>query len=128
MNGERTMKTSVLLHAVQSVHSTAAMPPFAIAAPAMPPMSACDELVGSASHHVSRLHAIAPRSPAQMTASVTMVMSTVPLPIVCATAVPKTNAARKLNAAAQMTAWPGDSTRVDTTVAIELAASWNPLM
>jgi hypothetical protein len=29
----------------------------------------------------------------------------------------------KLNTAAQMTALPGDSTRVDTTVAIEFAAS-----
>ena len=52
-----------------------------------------------------------------------MVMSTVPLPIVCATPVPKTNAATKLKNAAQTTALPGDSTRVETTVAIELAAS-----
>ena len=86
-------------------------------------MSACDELVGSASHHVTRLHAIAPTSPAQITASVTIVMSTVPLPIVCATPVPKTNAATKLKNAAQITALPGDSTRVETTVAMELAAS-----
>ena len=34
-------------------------------------------------------------------------MSTMPLPIVCATAVPKTNAATKLKNAAQMTALPG---------------------
>ena len=45
-----------------------------------------------------------------------------------ATAVPKVNAATKLKNAAQMTACPGESTRVDTTVAIELAASWKPLM
>src|SRR5258706_16469425 len=32
----------------------------------------------------------------------------------------------KLNAAAQITANPGVRTRVDTTVAMELAASWNP--
>src|SRR5204863_3571184 len=30
--------------------------------------------------------------------------------------------------AAQTTAWSGVSTRVETTVAMELAASWNPLM
>ena len=54
---------------------------------------------------------------------VTMLMSTMPEPTVLATAVPKTNAATKLKNAAQITAWPGDSTRVDTTVAIELAAS-----
>jgi hypothetical protein len=40
-----------------------------------------------------------------------------------ATAVPKVKAAMKLKNAAQMTALPGVSTRVDTTVAIELAAS-----
>ena len=51
-----------------------------------------------------------------------------PEPTVLATAVPKANAATKLKKAAQMTACPGVSTRVDTTVAIELAASWNPLM
>ena len=34
----------------------------------------------------------------------------------------------KLKNAAQATACVGDSTRVDTTVAIELAASWKPLM
>ena len=66
---------------------------------------------------------MAPVSPAPITASVTMLMSTVPLPIVWATPVPNTNAATKLKNAAQMTALPGDSTRVETTVAIELAAS-----
>ena len=63
-----------------------------------------------------------------MTAKVTTWMSIIPLPTVLATAVPKVNAATKLKNAAQMTAWPGDSTRVDTTVAIEFAASWKPLM
>jgi hypothetical protein len=43
--------------------------------------------------------------------------------MVLATAVPKVNAARKLNAAAQATAWNGVRTRVETTVAIEFAAS-----
>ena len=57
-----------------------------------------------------------------------MLMSIMPLPIVLATAVPNVNAARKLNTAAQITACPGVSTRVDTTVAIEFAASWKPLM
>ena len=58
----------------------------------------------------------------------TMWMSTSPDPTVFATAVPNAKAAMKLKAAAQTTALPGDSTRVDTTVAIELAASWKPLM
>jgi hypothetical protein len=33
-----------------------------------------------------------------------------------------------LNTAAQITATPGESTRVETTVAMELALSWKPLM
>jgi hypothetical protein len=49
--------------------------------------------------------------------------SIIPDPTVLATAVPKMNAARKLNPAAHSTALPGDNTRVETTVAMELAAS-----
>jgi hypothetical protein len=66
---------------------------------------------------------IAPVKPAKMTVRVTTLRSTIPEPTVWATAVPKPNAARKLKNAAQMTAFPGDSTLVETTVAIELAAS-----
>src|SRR5579872_1972077 len=47
--------------------------------------------------------------------------------MVPATAVPNTNAAMKFQNAAQATARNGESTRVDTTVAIELAASCQPL-
>ena len=47
--------------------------------------------------------------------------------MVLATWVPKNRKAMKLKAAAHTTASRGDSTRVDTTVAMELAASWNPL-
>src|SRR5580698_3925771 len=50
-----------------------------------------------------------------------------PLPIVPATAVPNTKAAMKFQNAAQATARNGVNTRVDTTVAIELAASCQPL-
>ena len=57
-----------------------------------------------------------------------MVMSIIPEPTVRATAVPKPKAAAKLKNAAQATALPGVSTRVETTVAIEFAASWKPLM
>src|SRR5436305_11155221 len=49
-----------------------------------------------------------------------------PLPIVLATAVPNKNAARKLKIAAQSTASFGESTRVETTVAMLLAESWKP--
>src|SRR6267154_2101249 len=49
-----------------------------------------------------------------------------PRPMVLATAVPRKKAARKLKAAAQITASLGESTRVETTVAMLLAASWKP--
>src|ERR1700748_2009437 len=49
-----------------------------------------------------------------------------PLPIVPATAVPNTNAAMKFQNAAHATARNGVSTRVETTVAIEFAASCQP--
>ena len=71
---------------------------------------------------------IAPIRPAKITANVTTLMSTRPEPTVLATAVPNVNAATKLKNAAQITALPGVSTRVETTVAIEFAASWKPLM
>ena len=90
-------------------------------------MSACDELVGRPTYHVMTSHTIAPNKPAKITANVTVLMSTIPLPMVLATAVPKPNAATKLKNAAHRTAFPGVSTRVDTTVAIEFAASWKPL-
>ena len=48
--------------------------------------------------------------------------------MVLATAVPRKKAAMKLKNAAQMTASRGERTRVETTVAMEFAASWNPLM
>src|SRR5690349_24345396 len=57
-----------------------------------------------------------------------MPASTMPVPIVFATCNPKTANAMKLKNAAQMTAVLGFSTRVDTTVAIEFAASCSPFM
>src|SRR5229473_980389 len=53
-------------------------------------------------------------------------MWTMPFPMVLATAVPKTKAAMKFQKAAQATARKGVSTRVETTVAMELAASCQP--
>src|SRR5262249_54800133 len=102
-------------------------PAAAHAAPAKPPTSACDELDGMPRHHVIRFQTIAPKSPAVTTASVIASGCTVPLPIVVATLVSNTRNAMKLKTAAHATAQRGDSTRVDTTVAIELAASWKPL-
>src|SRR5215204_1187462 len=102
-------------------------PALATPAPAKPPISACDDEVGSPSHQVRKFQATAPTSPAKTTASETTAESTV-LPTVLATAVWKTRKAMKLKNAAQMTAMRGVNTRVETTVAIEFAASWNPLV
>ena len=79
-------------------------------------------------YQVMRFQAIAPRRPPSTTSELTTVMSIRPEPIVLATAVPNRNAATKLKKAAQKTACNGDSTRVDTTVAIEFAESCIPLM
>ena len=49
--------------------------------------------------------------------------ATIPTPTVCATCRPKNRNAMKLKNAAQATAYRGRKTRVDTMVAIELAAS-----
>ena len=125
ITGASTMKISVL---VQPDAMSDPQPALAIAAPAYPPTRACDELVGRPTHQVIRSQRIAPTRPPKITAEATMARSIMPRPIVEATAVPKPKAARKLKAAAQNTAWPGVSTRVETTVAIEFAASWKPLM
>ena len=61
-----------------------------------------------------------------MTYRLTASRRIIPCPMVLATAVPNVKAATKLKNAAQMTATRGDSTLVETTVAMELAASWKP--
>src|SRR5436190_21506824 len=70
---------------------------------------------------------IAPHSPPATTYTSIILLFTMSPEIVPATLVPNTNAARKLKNSAQSTAAVGVSTRVATIVAIELAASWNPL-
>src|SRR5215510_7462822 len=89
-------------------------------------MRAWDEDVGSPHHQVSRSHTIAPTSPAMTTYCVTESIRIIPPPMVLATAVPRKKAATKLKKAAHSTANFGESTRVDTTVAMLLAASWKP--
>src|SRR5262249_30420915 len=101
---------------------------FATPAPAKPPINACDDDVGSPQYQVIRSHTIAPTSPASITHWSTTAGSTTPLPTVVATWTPKPKAATKLKNPAHTTACSGVSTRVETTVAMELAASWKPLM
>ena len=74
--------------------------------------------------------AIAPTSPAKITPIVRTpeAGSTTSFAIVSATCVLKMRNAMKFQNAAHITAYFGERTRVDTTVAIELAASWKPLV
>jgi hypothetical protein len=122
-SGETTMKMTVFS---KLAPLTTLQPALAMPAPTMPPISACDDEVGSASHQVVRFQAMAPTRPANTTASLTAFGSMM-VPTVLATWVRKTMKAMKLKKAAQITASRGLSTRVETTVAIELAASWKPL-
>src|SRR5580765_7826902 len=91
-------------------------------------MSACDDDEGRPYHQVVRFQVIAPIRPARTSIGVTTEGSTTPFPMVLATWTPKTRKATKLKKAAQITAARGESTRVLTIVAIEFAASWEPLL
>ncbi len=71
--------------AIRPDHSTPDVPIAAITAPTTPPTSACDELEGMPSTHVTRFHTMPPTSPARTTSSVTTPESTMPLAIVAAT-------------------------------------------
>ena len=66
---------------------------------------------------------MAPNRPVITTYWVTLSTWIMPPPIILATAVPRRNAAAKLKNAAHNTASFGDKTRVETTVAMLLAAS-----
>ena len=123
--GDTTMKIAIL---TTPDVCTTARPPFEIPAPSSPPTSACEELDGMPYHQVMRFQAMAPPSAPTMTASSTIFGSMMPLPTVWATCSGKTTKAMKLKKAAHATARFGVSTRVDTIVAIEFAASWKPLM
>src|SRR4029450_9104938 len=78
-------------------------------------------------HHVAIFHANAAMTPQSTVDIVTISVSTSPLPIVDATAPPRSAPVRLKNAAIAI-AFRGVRTRVETTVAIALAASWNPLL
>ena len=85
-------------------------------------MSAWLELEGRPSHQVMRFQTMAPTRAEKIVAMVTTLVSTSPLPMVVATAVPASAPMRLKKAAIQM-AWRGVRTLVETTVAMALAAS-----
>ena len=123
MTGERKMKSTVL---PMPAPTSAPNPLFATPAPMSPPMSAWEDDDGSPAHQVMMFHAEAPTSAPKITYWSTIAGSTMPLPTVAATFRWKMKSATKLNTAAITTAWCGFSTPVETTVAIELAASCSP--
>src|ERR1700712_4809503 len=108
-------------------HTAAESPAFAIPAPTNPPISACELLDGIPSAHVMRFHTMAPINAPNITCASMTLGSMIPVPIVLATWSPNTINATKLKNAAHSTAYCGRSTRVETIVAMELAASCNPL-
>ena len=108
-------------------HFTVAPP--ASAAPQSPPIRACDDDDGRPRHQVSRFHSEAPMSaPAQMATPVAPIgTSMMSAPIVFATRTPAKPPSRFITAAST-SAIRGVSERVDTEVAMALAASWKPLV
>ena len=109
-------------------NTTALKPAFATPAPVNPPISAWLLLDGSPTPHVTRFQTIAPTSAPKMTCASMTPALTMPVPIVSATCSPNTANAMKLKNAAHTTAVLGLRTRVETTVAIEFAASCRPFM
>ena len=108
------------------LQTTAAGPALAMPAPIRPPTRAWLLLDGMPSRQVSTFQTMAPASAPNTTNGSTRLALTTPLPIVAATCRPNTVKAMKLKNAAQSTAVSGRSTRVETTVAMELALSCRP--
>src|SRR5436190_1948856 len=124
-NGETTPGTSTLSNTPS--HCTGELD--ATAAPTSPPIRACDEEEGSPRDQVRMFHAKAPKSAANTTTRLLGPGGSVmmPLPTVLATLAPK-NEPSRLKTAAMPRATRGLSARVDTDVAMALAASWKPLV
>src|SRR3712207_827542 len=97
------------------------------AAPATPPISACDELDGRPKYHVIRFQAIAPIRPAKTIVVVMTSASTIPFATVAATS-SEMKAPTKFRTAASATAKRGDIARVEIDVATAFAVSWKPLV
>ncbi len=119
-SGATTMKM-IILKTPENI--TEPVPELTIAAPTSPPTSVCEELDGSPHHHVIRFQTMAATRAAAITLRFITSGSTTPFPIVVATLRGKMVKAIKLKVAARRTAEKGDSTFVETTVAIAFAES-----
>jgi hypothetical protein len=118
--GAMKIKTIILM---TDDANTAVNPALVMAAPTSPPIIVCEELDGIPNHQVARFQIMAAVKPLPITVRSTTYGSIIPFPMVFATWRPSTRNATKLKNAAQTTAHFGDKTLVDTTVAIEFAAS-----
>jgi hypothetical protein len=102
-------------------------PVYAAADPTRPPTSACVAEIGMPKCVEKYTHRTATNTPMTITKGVRYIGSTIPFPIVLATAVVNKRGPIKLKNAAIVTALIGVRTRVVTTVAIEFVASFIPL-
>jgi len=132
-SGARKMKSRVLVILSLSTTSlkvklSVVAKACAMAAPAKPPMRVCELEDGMPYHQVSRFQMMAAMRPLRITGRVMNSWWTVLLMVLATAWSLKIQKAAKLKRAAHSTAWNGVSTLVLTTVAMELAASWKPLM
>jgi len=118
--GAITIKATILITPDITTDLT---PELTMAEPTSPPTRVCEELDGKPNHQVIRFHVIAATSAAAITVRLIISGSITPFPIVVATLKGNTVNAIKLKKAAIATAANGDSTFVDTTVAMEFAES-----
>jgi hypothetical protein len=118
--GDITMNARILITPLVIIEPG---PELTNAAPTNPPTRVCEELEGNPHHHVIRFHIIAATSAAPITVRFNTSGSTTPFPMVVATLRGKTVNAIKLKKAAIETAARGESTFVETTVAMEFAES-----
>jgi hypothetical protein len=124
ITGARKIKATVFM---TGSGFTVLKPPYAMAAPENAPIKACDDDDGIPNHQVSRFQKMAASRPEKITTSISWPYTTsvfTVFAIVLATPWSlKIKKATKLNVAAQSTACVGVNTFVETTVAIEFAAS-----
>jgi hypothetical protein len=124
-SGDTKMKATTL---ITPAPISLPVPALAMTAPTMPPISACELLLGMPYHQVMTFQVMAPISAPNTTWWSITPGSAMPLPMVAATVRWKTKMATTLKNAANATACCGLSTPVETTVAMEFAASWKPFM
>ncbi len=123
-----TGERSIGITTFSTTTSQFAVAPAATAEPTSPPIRAWEDDEGRPSHQVMRFHVIAPRRPAiTMTSPCDPVPGSMVSETVVATSWPR-KAPTKFMIAAMASATRGVRARVETEVAMALAASWNPLV